>query len=196
MTVIGLTGGFGTGKTFVGSIFRSLGAKVIDADRIAHTVIKKDSIAYRKIISVFGRDILDMSASIDRRKLGKIVFESPSKLQRLNRIVHPEVIKIIRKKLKSFRRRSVTVIDAPLLIEAGLASSADKIIVVKCSEKVQTQRCGNKFRIEREEILKRIENQLPIRKKMGAADFVIDNSRTRSRTRAQVRRVWKEIVWK
>ena len=79
--VIGLTGGFGTGKTFVGSIFRSLGAKVIDADRIAHMVIKKDSIAYRKIISVFGRNILDRSANIDRRKLGKVVFESPSKLQ-------------------------------------------------------------------------------------------------------------------
>ncbi|MFH0763515.1 MAG: dephospho-CoA kinase [Candidatus Omnitrophota bacterium] len=196
MTVIGLTGGFGTGKTFVGSIFRSLGAKVIDADRIAHTVIKKGSIAYRKIVSTFGANILDSRANIDRRKLGKAVFESRSKLRRLNRIVHPEVIKIIRKKLKSLRCRGVAVIDAPLLIEAGLAKITDKIVVVICSKSEQIKRCENKFRIEREEILKRIKNQLPIRKKMEVADFVIDNSRTRSWTRAQVRSVWREIVWK
>lgn len=196
MKVLGLTGSFGTGKTFVASVFRSLGAKVIDADEIAHSVIKKNSDAYKKIIGVFGRNILDSRANIDRKKLGKVVFESPSKLRRLNSIVHPEIIKIIRKKLKGFGRRSVTVIDAPLLIEAGLVKIADKIIVVKCAREKQIQRCEKKFRIEREEISKRIKNQLPIRKKMEMADFVIDNSLTRSWTRAQVRRMWGEIVWK
>ena len=195
MKVIGLTGGFGTGKTYVASVFRSLGAKVIDADKIAHSVIRKGSGAYRKIISVFGTEILDKSGNVDRSKLAKMVFGKPSKLRRLNRIVHPEVIKSIRVKLKSFDDKGVVVIDAPLLLEAGLASQVDKIVVVKCSKEKQIQRCGNKFRIEREEILKRIENQLPIWKKIRMADLVIDNSLTKSRTRNQIRKAWRG-VWR
>ncbi len=124
-----------------------------------------------------------------------MVFGKPSKLRRLNRIVHPEVIKSIRVKLKSFDDKGVVVIDAPLLLEAGLASQVDKIVVVKCSKEKQIQRCGNKFRIEREEILKRIENQLPIWRKIRMADLIIDNSMTKSRTRNQVRKAWGG-VWK
>ncbi|MDP3804443.1 MAG: dephospho-CoA kinase [Candidatus Omnitrophota bacterium] len=193
--VIGLTGSFGTGKTFVASVFRSLGAKVIDCDRIAHNIIRKGSGAYGKIIDVFGAGILDNSGNVNRKSLAKEVFGSSSKLRRLNKIVHPEVIKVIRVKLNSYKGEGVVVIDAPLLIEAGLSSLVDKIIVVKCSREKQIQRCGNKFRIEREEVSKRIKNQLSIRKKIRMADSIIDNSLSKSRTRNQVRKVWRG-VWK
>lgn len=195
MKVIGLTGSFGTGKTFVASVFRSLGAKVIDCDRIAHNIIRKGSGAYGKIIDVFGAGILDNSGNVNRKSLAKEVFGSSSKLRRLNKIVHPEVIKVIRVKLNSYKGEGVVVIDAPLLIEAGLSSLVDKIIVVKCSREKQIQRCGNKFRIEREEVSKRIKNQLSIRKKIRMADSIIDNSLSKSRTRNQVRKVWRG-VWK
>ena len=196
MTVIGLTGSFGTGKTFVASIFKSLGAKIIDADAISHCVIKKGRPAYNRIIAAFGKDILDKAMEIDRRKLAGSVFISKAALAKLNRIVHPEVIRVIRAKIKTADKNAVLVIDAPLLVEAGLLNIIDKLVVVKSSKKRQIERCIKKFCIKRAEVLRRIENQMSMKRKLKMADFVVQNNSTPEATRNRVRKVWEEIVWR
>lgn len=195
MKVIGLTGSFGTGKTFVASVFKSLGARVIDADLIAHRVIRKNSRAYKKIVRAFGKDILTPGTGIDRKKLGKSVFEKKSYLKRLNEIVHPEVIKLIKKKIKEAGEKDIVVVDAPLLLEAKAGDLVDKIVVVKASERNQLNRCAEKFRMNKRDILKRIRGQIPIEKKIKIADFVIDNNGTKSETRAEVKKIWRK-VWR
>jgi len=195
MKIIGLTGSFGTGKTFVASIFKSLGAGVIDADKIAHDCIKKGTVAYKQVVRRFGRNILNANGSIDRTKLGKIVFNKKEDLKKLNRIVHPRVIKIIKERVGRADAKGAIVIDAPLLVEAGLVDMVDILVVVTCSKRKQIARCRNKFGIEKEEILKRIKNQASIEKKKKMADLIIRNSGTKSRTRQQARRAWR-LVWK
>ena len=197
MTVIGLTGSFGTGKTFVASIFRSFGAKVIDADVIAHSVIRKGFPAYKKIVSAFGRGILGPSGQIDRRKLAARVFASPSAVAKIKRMVHPEVIRIIKARISAEADKdAVVVVDAPLLIEARLLNIVDKLVVVKSSKKRQIERCKKKFQIKQAEVLKRIRSQMSMRRKLKMADFVVKNDSTRSSTRRQARKVWEEVVWK
>ncbi len=196
MTIIGLTGSFGTGKTFVASIFKDLGAKVIDADRIAHRVIRKGSPEYRRIVKIFGGDILNKRREIERSKLGEIVFSDTAFLKKLERIVHPAVIKEIERSIGNAGKKDIVVIDAPLLVEANLGSLIDKLVVVKCSKRRQIERCQEKFCLQKEEILRRIESQIPIKKKMEMADLVIENSRTRSHTRKQVRKAWRVMLWK
>lgn len=196
MKVIGITGNFGTGKSFVASIFKELGAHVIDADKVAHETIKKGTPEYRKVVGVFGKEILDKDGDIDRKELAGIVFSDSDKLKKLNSIIHPAVITYIRKRIRKAHGKALVVIDAPLLIEAGLTGILDSLIVVKSSRAEQIKRCVSKFKMKKEEVLKRIENQMPMSEKIRLADFVIDNSGTRSQTKKQVMNLQKEIVWR
>jgi len=194
--IIGITGSFGSGKTFVASLFRSFGARVLDADSIAHAVIAKGKRAHKEIVRTFGREILNSRGSIDRARLAAIAFSKKDNLKKLGRIIHPEVIKVIKEKIGLAGRQEIIVIDAPLLIEANAHRLADRLVVVKASARKQIERCMKKFCMSEEDVLKRIENQMPLKKKMRLADFVIDNDGTRSETRKQARKVWGEIVWK
>lgn len=192
--VLGITGSYGTGKTTVAKIFRSFGAKVIDADKIAHSLIKPATTAYNKIIAIFGSRILKKDKRIDRAKLSKIVFNNPKLLERLNKIVHPAVIRIIKNEL-SRASRKVVVLDVPLFFEAGLGGLVDKIIVVKLSRQKQLKRLLKKTSLSRQDILKRINAQMPLSDKIRVADFIIDNSGTIEKTRRQVEKV-RRILWK
>ena len=196
MKVIGLTGSFGTGKSFVASIFKAEGAKVLDADRIAHAAIAKGGRAYRRIVRAFGRDVLDASGAIDRRRLAKKDFGNSGAVRRLNRIVHPEVIAFIKKKIRAAGKDETIIIDAPLLVEAGLTGLVDKLVVVKCGRKHQIDRSAKKFGIQKEDVLRRIESQASLAAKIKLADFVVDNDGPRSRTKAQVNKIRRQIIWK
>lgn len=193
MRVIGVTGNFGAGKSYVASIFGSLGAGVLDADKIAHGVIKKGSPAYKKTIRIFGTGILDNRRNIDRRKLAGIVFSDRDSLRKLNAIVHPEVINSIKKRLGRAGAAGVMVIDAPLLVEANLTGLVDKLVVVRAPRKIQVERCAGKFRMKKEEVMKRLDSQMPTSKKIKFADFVVDNGGTRSKTRKQILKIWRRI---
>jgi len=196
MNVIGITGGFGTGKTFVASIMkRSFGAKVLNADEIAHDVIRKGTPAYKKIVAVFGEEILDDGRNIRRRRLADIAFGNKENLRRLNRIVHPGVIRYIKRAVRQAGKKDVIVIDAPLLVEANLTGMVDKLIVVKAARKAQLERCAKKFCIKERDVLDRIKNQISLAEKIKLADFVVDNNGTKSETRKQVKEIWRKI-WK
>jgi dephospho-CoA kinase len=194
--VVGLTGGFGTGKTSVASVFRSLGARVIDADAIARSAVSRGSGAYKKILAAFGPGVLGKAKEIDRPGLAAIVFADPKALARLNRIVHPEVIDKIKCIIRGCGKHQVVVVDAPLLVEAGLIGITDLVVVVRAPREAQIRRCMKKFGMKRSDVVRRIKNQIPINKKLDMADFVVDNGGERSQTRKQVKMIWKEIVWR
>jgi dephospho-CoA kinase len=192
--ILGLTGGFGSGKTTVAKMFRGLGAEIVDADKLAHNCIKKGSGVYQKISSIFGKSVLQSDKKIDRRKLAGLVFNNRSMLKKLNNIIHPEVIRMIKESILSSRTK-VVVLDAPLLIEAGLCDIVDKIIVVMVSRQKQVERVFKKTKIKKEEILKRIRCQMPLSKKARLADFVIDNNGDLKDTKSQVNQIWRRM-WK
>lgn len=192
--ILGVTGSFGSGKTTVARNFKSLGAKIIDADRIAHRIIKPGSKIYRRIINTFGKDILKKNRAIDRDKLAKVVFNNKNLLNRLNKIVHPEVIRTIEREIKA-SSQEVVVLDVPLLIEAGLRRLVDKLIVVKITQEKQIERVLHKVSLGKRDILKRIRHQVPLKDKVRIADFVIDNSGTIKNTKKQVNKI-RRLLWK
>jgi len=190
--IIGLTGSFGSGKTTVARLLQPYGSQIIDADKIAARLQKPGSRIYKKIIRAFGREILKKDRSLNRQKLAKSVFNNRHLLKRLNRIMHPAVIKIIKSKIRNARAK-VIILDAPLLIEAGLKGLVDKLIVVKIKRKQQLERTLNKTSLSKSDILKRIKSQLPLKNKVRLADFIIDNSGKRKETKKQVARFIRQI---
>lgn len=190
--VVGLTGSFGSGKTTVARIFSLEGAQVVDADAIAHSLYIPRTAAYRAIVNTFGKTILTRDARIDRRKLAGIVFGKKSLLKKLNAIMHPAIIKIIKKKV-SGARRGVIVLDAPLLLEAGLKDLVDKLIVVKITRDRQITRTRKKTKLTKTEIIKRIAQQIPLKEKLRAADFIIDNNGSVVATTKQAQQVWNKL---
>lgn len=197
MIIIGITGSFGTGKTTVTKCFKQLGAKIIDADRIAHILIKANAPTYKSLIGSFGRDILkNKSQEIDRCKLAKIVFGNKRLLQRLSRILHPAIIQRIKQEVKLIKVRSsraIIIIDAPLLIEAGLLNLVDKLIVVAADKNTQISRIKKNKGLSKNEIEARINAQLPLSEKIKSADYVVDNSGSLTYTKKQVKEIWDEL---
>jgi dephospho-CoA kinase len=200
MFIIGVTGSFGTGKTTVAKMFKELGAKLIDADEIAHKIIRPGTIAWKKAIASFGRCILLPQGIIDRKKLGSIVFKDKSSLDKLCRIIHPIVIEEIEKKVNQIKidtPDSLVVIDAPLLIEAGLVDRIGVLIVVKANRETQIKRSINRTRLSRNQILQRIRMQMSLKDKEEKADYIIDNNGTLAQTKKRVKKIWKEVSsWK
>lgn len=192
--IIGLTGSFGSGKTTVAKMFKSFGAQVIDADEIAHRIIQPGSQIYKKIISVFGENILKKNKAIDRDKLARIVFGNKNLLKKINRIMHPEIIRMIKQRIK-ISQSKIIILDAPLLIEAGLKNLVDKLIVVKLDKRQQIERLLHKSPLKKPEILKRIKAQIPLQYKVRLADFVIDNSGRIKDTKRQAEQI-RRLLWR
>lgn len=196
MFIIGVTGGFGTGKTLVAGIFKKLGACVIDADEITHGLLSRKNLVYRRTVAKFGRGILNNDKTINRKKLAAVVFSSINKLLEYQKIIHPRIIKIIKQRIKDFKSRpakcKLIVLDAPLLIEMGLSSIVDRVVVVKTSKKNQHLRLKNKFRADLA-IFKRLKYQLSLSEKLKISDYIIDNNTTRKNTEKQVRLIWDKL---
>lgn len=192
--IVGITGSFGSGKTTLAGIFRSYGAKLINADKLAHRCLIPGTSTYKSIISAFGRGVLKENKSIDRRKLSAIVFNNKKLLLRLNNIIHPRVIRAIKDKVKRSKSK-VIVLDVPLLIESGLNKIVDKLIVVKTNRRIQIERIQDKTSLSCADILKRIKSQIPLRQKMRLADFVIDNSGSIKETKKQTEKI-RRVLWK
>lgn len=196
MIIIGITGSFGTGKSAVADEFKGFGAIVLDADKIAHQALTPGAGPYKKVLRIFGKNILGQGGKINRRLLGKIVFPDKPLLQRLCAVIHPYVIKKIKEDIREIKRRrrdSVVVLDIPLLIEADLLNLVDRLIVVKAKRDIQIERAVKKTGLSKKEVSDRIRAQMPIREKIRYADFIIDNSGTKEQTRRKVKTIWEKI---
>lgn len=194
--IVGLTGGIATGKSTVSNMFRQLGAPIVDADAIARLVVEPDRPAWLDLVAYFGEGILLPDRTINRAKLGEIVFSDASKLDKLNQIVHPRVReesdKQIRRYLEEDMHRPV-IQDVPLLIETGLYKRMDKVIVVYVDQAIQLLRLMERNQMTEQDARQRIQAQLPIEQKLEYADYVIDNRGSLQETEQQVVRIWEEL---
>ncbi len=195
MLRVGLTGGIASGKTTVAAMFRARGARILEADRIAHRVMGPGQPAYDEIVRAFGKEILSADGTIDRKRLGAIVFADAARREQLNRIVHPRVIEEQERELARIAAEepgAVAMVEAALLVEAGYHKRLDKLVVTWCRPEQQLERLLAKG-LSREDAARRIAAQLPPEEKRRLADFVIDCSGSLAETEKQVERVWQAL---
>jgi dephospho-CoA kinase len=196
LILIGVTGGVGTGKSTVARMFGRLGAKVLDADRIVHSLLQPGSSVYPRILRNFPEAILPRDRSVDRRRLGEVVFGDRKRLAVLNRILHPEVRRRLRQGIRKIRAQdpeSVVALDVPLLVEGRPHYSLDALVVVAAPMKAVARRLGERSGWSLAEVKRRRAVQMPLRRKERLADFVVRNDGSRAATRRQVGRIWKQI---
>jgi dephospho-CoA kinase len=193
MLLVGLTGGIASGKSTVSAMLAERGAEVIDADHIARQVVMPGTRAWCRIRDHFGPGVLHPDGSIDRQALADIVFADQAKLTVLNEITHPEIFARIADRLEAHHDQDVVVIlDAALLIEAGLAEGVDVVIVTHSPREIQVERLAAKGVGERD-ARSRIAAQLAPEQRLARADIVIDNTGTLEDLGRRVDEVWKQL---
>jgi dephospho-CoA kinase len=206
---VGLTGGIASGKSAVGEMLVALGAHLVQADRIAHQLMLPGQAVYNEVVRHFGGAILNPDLSVNRAKLAEAAFGSTtsaapstvsSRIEELNRIVHPAVLRSQEEWMKEMGRqdpRAVAIVEAALIIEAGAAKRFDRLIVVTCSDEQRIARFAARHKLDRDaarkEVERRMAAQLPEAEKVKAADYVIDNSGSLDHTREQTRQVWEKL---
>lgn len=193
MVLIGLTGGVATGKSTVAKMFQRCGAVVIDADELARDVVQPGKPAWREIVRRFGSAILNDDKTINRQALGRIVFQSRTKLRQLERIIHPRVAREQARLTGQAARedpKAVVVYDVPLLFEAGIDKRVDTIIVVSTDQKSQIARLKRRDGLSRAEALRRIRSQMPLSTKRRRADYVLDGTKKSPSLAKSVRRLF------
>ena len=206
MLKVGLTGGIASGKSVVGQIFVALGAHLVEADRIARSLMQPGEPVYNEVVRHFGREILSADGSVDRGKLAEAAFGPPgadkssSRVSDLNRIVHPAVIRSQEEWMHAVSLQDpngVAIVEAALLIEAGAAKRFDRLIVVTSNLQQRAERFAKRQTVDletaRAEVARRMAAQLPDEEKIKAADYVIDNSGALERTREQVQQIWEKL---
>ncbi|HLW84247.1 MAG TPA: dephospho-CoA kinase [Candidatus Sulfotelmatobacter sp.] len=241
MLKVGLTGAIASGKSVVGEMFVALGAHLVQADRIAHSLMQPGEPVYNEVVRHFGRDILNPDGSVNRAKLAELAFGAnptnpaaarsgsvrtssartssartnparsgadrsgaptspPARVEELNRIVHPAVLRSQVEWMEEMGRQdphAIAIVEAALILEAGAAKQFDRLIVVKCSEAQRVARFAARHKLDleaaRKEVTRRMAAQLPEAEKIKAADFVIDNSGSLDGTRERVRELWERL---
>ncbi|MDA2938034.1 dephospho-CoA kinase [Acidobacteria bacterium AH-259-A15] len=201
MLKVGLTGGIACGKSHVLRGFQNLGVYTIDADEIAHQVILPGKAAYKKIVHTFGHGILAPDQTIDRKKLGKLVFFDEEARQELNRIVHPFVLEEEERLMSNFGtakdpKSPMVMVDAALMVETGSYRKYDFLIVVYCDSLIQLRRLMSRESLSQEEAMRRIRTQMPLSEKVKHADYIVDNSGRLSDTKEQIKQIFTELVKK
>jgi dephospho-CoA kinase len=197
MLKVGLTGSIAVGKSYVVSVLRELGCVVFDADKVAHSVMEPGRPAYQDVVNEFGAGVLAEDGSIDRGKLGAIVFADEARRKRLNEIVHPRVIAEQDRLLREAEAADpggIAIIDAALMIESGGYKRFDKLIVVFCDTETQIERLMKRNQISREDAERRVAAQMSSDEKRKYADYEIDTSGTFEETRRRVVDVYKELT--
>ncbi|MGC9444654.1 MAG: dephospho-CoA kinase [Candidatus Methanospirareceae archaeon] len=196
--VAALTGGMASGKTLVLQQFMKLGAYVIDCDVLSREAVIPCSRAWWEIVRYFGTVIVRNDLELDRKRLRELIFSDAEKRVALEKIVHPEVKRMVSERIAAIKElaatdRTLVVVDVPLLIEAGLQREFDVVVVVYCSEETQIQRIMAREGVTSAEARKMIALQLPLKDKLPFADYVITNEGTREDTEKQVRAIFAEL---
>ena len=195
MSYFGLTGSVATGKTTAARMFQDLGAVIVDADRVGHELLAKDSPAYPEIIRQFGKDILEASGEISRPRLGALVFADSKQREKLNAIVHPQIIQRVEQKTAEQSARdpqAIVLVDAALIFEAGIGANFRKVVVTWCRPEQQVERLIAKG-LTGEQAQQRIASQMASEEKRRRADFVIDSSGSLESTRAQAGEIYTKL---
>lgn len=185
---IGLTGSVATGKSTVSNMIQHAGIPLVDADIAARKVVEPGTEGLKEIVAYFGEEILLADGTLDRAKLGEIIFKDKEKREKLNEITHPRVKDYMLEARERFFRAGEELVffDIPLLFESHLESLVDQIVVVWTAPETELKRLMERNNLTKEEALRRIESQMGIDEKARKADFVIDNNESLEKTQKQV----------
>ena len=197
MLIVALTGGIATGKSVVANILEDLGCYIHHADKIAHELTEPEKPAWEKIVAHFGEKILNKDKTINRSRLGKIIFSDKKEQVILNKLIHPLVLKKKKEtigKLEEEGRHNIFVSEAALTVEAGFTDLFDKVIVVYCTRDIQIKRLMARDRISRKEALQKLKSQMIPEEKLKHADYIIDTSETLQDTVEQTERIYRNLV--
>jgi dephospho-CoA kinase len=202
---VGLTGGIASGKSVVGEMFAARGVHVIQADHIAHSLMQPGEAVYREVVAHFSPGILNSDGTVNRARLAEAAFEpagenAPSRIEELNRIVHPAVIERQEEWMDEIGRKSpeaIAMVEAALILEAGAGPRFDRLVVVTCRPEQRFERWARRMNADiemaRREVERRMAAQLPDEEKIKAASYVIDNSGSLEDTQRQVQKVYEAL---
>lgn len=196
MLKVGLTGGLASGKSFIGRLFAEWGAHVIQADELGHQTLAPDGEAYPAVVREFGEKILNEDRTIDRSKLGRIVFADSERLAKLNSLVHPHVFRRQQKFFEQLAREhpdAVGVVEAAILIETGGRERYDRIVLAYCPPEVQIARFISREHASEAEARARMSRQMPLVDKIPYADYLVDTSGAKAETRERAREVYVKL---
>lgn len=197
MLRVGLTGSIAVGKSFVTSFFSTLGCHTLDADETAREVVLPGSPGLAAVAEAFGQDVLNPDGTLNRKRLGELIFADEEKRQRLNHILHPFIIARQDEIMREWEREDpdgIGMIDAALMIESGGYRRFDKLIVVHCRPEVQLERLMLRNNLSRDEAQARIDAQMPQAEKQKYADFLIDTSDGFELTKKRVLEVHDQLL--
>lgn len=196
MLTVGLTGGIASGKSTVSRLLRERGAPIVDADQIVHQLQAPGSALLCEIAQAFGQELIRQDGSLDRPRLGSIIFADPAKRQQLEGIVHPPVRAEIWAQVERHRQNGApaVILDIPLLIEGGWQERLDRLWLVWVDAETQLDRLMARDSLDRERALARINAQMALDQKRPFADLVIDNTGSLQATEAQVDRAWRSLL--
>ncbi len=196
MLRVGLTGGIACGKTHVRKLLAEREAITVDADTVVHQLMDQQTELTEAIGERFGRDVLAPDGSVDRKKLGAIVFSDPDARRELNRLAHPKVIAEETRLLAEAERKGVQigVVDAALMIETGTYRDYDRLVVVYCPREVQLERLVARDGISPEDAARRVDAQLSVEEKKLYGHYVVDSSGSLEDTERRVGEVWDSLL--
>jgi dephospho-CoA kinase len=195
MKVIGLTGGIGSGKSTVSRFLGEMGAVVLDADKVGHQAYQPGTETWKELVAAFGEGIVAPDSTVDRRRLGAIVFADPEALARLNRIVHPRMFDMMKARIEEYRGKGteVVVLEAAILLEANWTPLVDEVWVTVASESTVVQRTKERTGLPEEQIRARIHSQLSNEERIKQAKVVITNDGDLEELRMKVEELWNGL---
>ena len=196
MLSIGLTGGIGTGKSLVSNILNDLGATVVNADLLGHEAYLPGTAGFDMVVDAFGDQIVGEDGTVDRKKLGPIVFSSPQNMSKLNAIMHPLIRDMIQGQLEEYSSNGtdVVVVEAAVLIEAGWQDLFDEVWVVTSDKETVIERLKDRNSLSREDAIARIESQMSNDERVGHSNVVISNDGTTDELADGVEQIWNTRV--
>ena len=194
MLLVGLTGGIGSGKSTVARMLEERGAVVFDADLLAREAVEPGTSGHTAVIERFGADVLAPGGELDREALASIVFADPSARRDLEQIVHPEVRRLFAEGSEAYRDTDrIVVFSAPLLVESGMHTAFEILVVVSATVPMQIERLMRQRGMSEVAIRARIDAQAPLEDKAAVADLLVDNGGTLDELESQVERLWHDL---
>ena len=195
MFLIGLTGGIGSGKTTVASQLKTLGARIVDADKIAREIVEPGEPALAELAEAFD-GVLNADGALNRAELARQAFATPEATEKLNSITHPRIRERTLERFAQARTEAVPVLvyDMPLLIENGEYKKMDHVLVVDAADEIRIDRLVNSRGLDEDDARRRIAAQISREERLAAADSVVDNSGTRDQLLQQVDTFWEQVV--
>jgi dephospho-CoA kinase len=192
--LVGLTGGIGSGKSTVARMLEARGAVVFDADLLAREAVEPGTPGHTAVLERFGADVLAPGGELDREALASIVFADPSARRDLEQIVHPEVRRLFAEGSEAYLDTDrIVVFSAPLLVESGMHTAFEILVVVSATVATQIERLMRQRGMSEAAIRARIDAQAPLEDKAAVADFLVDNGGTLAELESQVERLWHDL---